>query len=183
MKFEHLPLRNAYRIELEAFRDHRGFFSRICCRKELAQIGHQKEFVQINYSFTQTVGALRGMHFQYPPKAEIKMVKCIRGKVFDVIIDIRRGSDSFLQWHGEILSENNNYMMYIPEGFAHGFQTLMPDTALLYFHTGYYDPEHEGGIRYDDPAVDIPWPLKIKDISDRDSKFTHITKDFDGLDI
>ena len=111
------------------------------------------------------------------------MVKCLRGKVFDVIIDIRKGSDSFLQWHAEILSEKNNYMMYIPEGFAHGFQTLMPDTALLYLHTGYYDPKYEGGIKYDDPAVDIAWPLLVKDISDRDSKFPHINKDFSGLDL
>jgi dTDP-4-dehydrorhamnose 3,5-epimerase len=183
MKFAPLPLRDAYRIEIEPFRDQRGSFSRICCRNELAQIGHQKEFVQINYSFTQAAGAVRGMHFQYPPKAETKMVKCLRGKVFDVIIDIRKDSDSFLQWYGEILSEKNNYMMYIPEGFAHGFQTLQPDTALLYFHTEFYDPQYEGGLRYNDPVIDVRWPEKISDISERDANHPMLKDDFQGVEL
>ncbi len=183
MKFESLPLKDAYRIEIEAFHDHRGCFSRICCRNELAKIGHQKEFVQINHSFTNASGALRGMHFQYPPKVEIKLVKCLRGNVFDVIIDIRKESDTFLQWHGEILSGKNNYMMYIPAGFAHGFQALQPNTELLYFHTEFYDPQYEGGLRYDDPALDIHWPEKITDISDRDTRHLLIDDEFRGIEL
>ena len=181
MNFESLSLKGAYRVILEPFEDHRGHFARISCRHELARIGHQKEFVQINHSFTRKPGALRGIHFQHPPKSEIKMVTCLRGSVYDVIVDIREESPSFLNWHGEILSEDNNTMMYIPEGFAHGFQTLAPDTALLYLHTEFYDPQYEGGIRFDDPAIGIHWPREITDISERDTRYPKITNGFKGV--
>ena len=181
MKFETVPLQSAYRIKLDSFKDNRGHFSRIFCRNELNEIGHKKEFVQINYSFTKKVGTLRGMHFQYPPKTEIKMVKCLSGKVFDVIVDIRKKSETFLKWHAEILSDKNDLMMYIPEGFAHGFQTLEPDTSLIYFHTEFYNQRYEGGLRYNDPIIDIKWPREIEEISNRDANHPIIRSDFKGI--
>ncbi|MCG8533414.1 MAG: dTDP-4-dehydrorhamnose 3,5-epimerase family protein, partial [Desulfovibrionales bacterium] len=121
MIFTELKLRGAYIIEPELIEDNRGHFSRTICMNELKKIGHTKDIVQVNHSRTKKKGSLRGMHFQYAPKKEIKMVKCIRGKVFDVIVDLRRESPTLYKWHGEILSTNNMKIMYIPEGFAHGF--------------------------------------------------------------
>jgi dTDP-4-dehydrorhamnose 3,5-epimerase len=181
MIFIETSLKNAYVIELEPFEDERGIFSRLFCKQEFKRIGHLKDIVQINHSLTTHAGALRGMHFQRPPHAEIKIIRCIRGKVFDVIIDVRKGSSTFLHWYGETLTPANKRMMYVPEGFAHGFQTLEPDSELLYFHTEYYHPEFEGGIRFDDPKVGIRWPLKITEISERDQNHPLINKSFDGL--
>jgi len=126
MKFHQTFLKGAYVIEPEPFEDHRGKFSRIFCQEDLKQIGHCKEIVQINHSLTKQKGAIRGMHFQKPPKAEIKIVKCIRGSVFDVIIDLRKKFPTIFKWHGEILSSENMKMMYVPEGFAHRFQERIP---------------------------------------------------------
>lgn len=168
MRINKLPLEGAFVIEPEPFTDNRGIFARIFCRQELRNILHDKNIVQINHSLTRQKGALRGMHFQYPPKAEIKMVKCLRGSVFDVIIDLREGSPTLLKWHGEVLSAENTKMMYVPEGFAHGFQTLEKNSEIVYLVTQFYSPEHEGGVRYDDPAIGISWPLKATDVSEKD---------------
>lgn len=168
MIFIPTPLEGAYIIKPEPFQDHRGMFSRIYCKNELSAIGYVKDIVQVNYSITVKKGAIRGMHFQYPPKAEIKMVKCLCGSVFDVIIDLRKGSPTFLKWHGEILSSENMKMIYIPEWFAHGFQTLEENCELLYLHTEFYSPEDEGGVRFDDPVLNISWPLEVTDISEKD---------------
>lgn len=181
MKFHDTSLKDAYIIEPEPFADHRGKFSRIFCRKELEQIGLQKEIVQINHSLTVQKGAVRGMHFQNPPKAEIKFVKCIRGAVFDVVTDLRHDSPTMLQWHGEVLTAENMKMMIVPEGFAHGFQTLEENCELLYFHTEFYSPEHEGGVRYDDPAVNISWPLEVTDVSERDQNHPLLSQNFKGI--
>jgi dTDP-4-dehydrorhamnose 3,5-epimerase len=175
------PLQDAFILQTSPFSDHRGKFSRIFCQNELRQTGLQKQIVQVNHSLTVQKGAIRGMHFQRPPKAEIKMVRCIRGAVFDVMIDLRHGSPTFLQWHGEVLSADNMKMMYIPEGFAHGFQTLDPESELIYFHTEFYSQEHEGGIRYSDPRIPISWPKDITDISDKDKKHPLLTDDFQGI--
>lgn len=183
MKIVKTPLQGACVIEPEPFVDDRGKFARLYCQKELQQIGHSKPILQINYSLTRQKGAIRGMHFQYPPKAEIKMVKCLRGSVFDVIIDLRCGSPTFLQWYGEILSEENMRMMYIPEGFAHGFQTLKDDSELLYLHTEFYSPEYEGAVRFDDPKVGIKWPLEVTDISERDKELPLLSNEFQGIEI
>ncbi|NVM21086.1 MAG: dTDP-4-dehydrorhamnose 3,5-epimerase [Desulfobacterales bacterium] len=176
------PLQYAYIIETEPFVDHRGKFARIYCHKELEKIGHHKRIVQINHSLTRQKGAIRGMHFQYPPKAESKIVKCLSGSVFDVIIDLRRYSPTLLQWHGAILSAENMKMMYIPAGFAHGLQTLEENTELLYLHTEFYSPEHEGAVRYDDPLIDIEWPLEVTDISVKDRDYPLLPQDFEGID-
>ena len=163
--------------------DDRGLFARVFCQNELLNILHGKNIVQINHSLTKQKGAFRGMHSQYPPKAEIKIVKCLRGSVFDVIIDLRKGSPTFLKWHEEILSSENMKMMYIPEGFAHGFQTLEENCELLYLHTEFYSPKHEGGVRYNDPKVGIKWPLEVRDISERDKKHPLLAEDFQGIEI
>lgn len=171
MNFKPLPLEDAYLIFPDPFKDHRGLFERIYCAQELKTIGHTKMFAQINHSITAHKGAIRGMHFQRPPKAEIKIVKCLVGAVFDVMVDLRRVSSTFGKWHGETLSADNMKMMYIPEGFAHGFQALEEHSELLYLHTESYSAEHEGGVRFDDPSLGIDWPLPVTDISERDRGF------------
>jgi len=132
MKIKQTSLQDAFIIEPEPFKDNRGIFARCFCQRELQNMLHGNNIVQINHSLTKQKGAIRGMHFQYPPKAETKMVKCLRGSVFDVMVDLRQESSTFLKWHGEILSAENIKMMFIPEGFAHGFQALEENTELLY---------------------------------------------------
>lgn len=176
-----LPLEDAFVIEPELVTDNRGIFARVFCQRELQSTLHGKNIVQINHSMTRQKGAIRGMHFQYPPKVESKMVKCLHGSVFDVIIDLRQGSSTFLKWHGEILSDENMKMMYLPEVFAHGFQTLEENCELIYLHTEFYSPEHEGGVRYDDPKIGIKWPLGITDISERDEKHPLLSEGFPGI--
>jgi dTDP-4-dehydrorhamnose 3,5-epimerase len=181
MKILENPFEKAFVLEAEPYVDHRGKFGRIYCQDELKQIGHSKQIVQINHSLTRRSGVIRGMHFQYPPKAEIKMVKCLRGSVFDVIVDLRRDSDTLLQWYGEVLSDENLKMIYVPEGFAHGFQTLEENTELLYLHTEFYSPEHEGGVRYDDHMLRISWPLEVTEASKKDQEYPLLSKDFRGI--
>jgi len=183
MKFLETSLKGLTLIELNPFQDERGQFFRLFCENEFKEMGHVKKIVQINQSLTKRKGAVRGMHFQFPPKAEIKIIKCIRGTVFDVAIDLRKQSPTFLKWYSEILRADNMKLMYIPEGFAHGFQTLEENSELLYLHTEFYSPEYEGGIRYDDPMIDIKWPLKITEISERDKNFKLIDRNFKGLDL
>lgn len=181
MKFIKTQLKNLYVIEPEPFEDERGLFFRVYCVNELKKIGHFKEIMQINQSLTIKKGSLRGMHFQYPPKTEIKLVKCLKGSVFDVAIDIRNNSSSFLQWHGEIISSENKKMMYIPEGFAHGFQTLEENCEIIYFVTEFYSSEKEGIVRYNDPKVNIEWPLEVSDISKKDSEQPLLDDKFKGI--
>jgi dTDP-4-dehydrorhamnose 3,5-epimerase len=181
MIFTPTPLTGSYTIDLTPFSDNRGWFARTYCKDEFQQIGHTKEWVQINHSCTVQVGALRGMHYQLPPFQEIKMVRCIAGAVYDVIIDLRRGSASFLQWFGMELSAKNRKMMYIPEGFAHGFQTLAAGTELIYQHTERYTPAAEKAVLYNDPLVGIQWPLPPSDLSDRDRQHPLLDKNFAGI--
>jgi len=181
MRIYPTPLYDVCIVEPERFSDGRGSFSRLFCIKELRHILDEKFIVQINHSMTVRKGAIRGLHFQFSPRAEKKFVRCLRGAVFDVAVDLRYGSPTFLKWHGEVISEENMKMMYVPEGFAHGFQTLEEDSELLYFHTEFYSPENEGAVRYDDPMVRIDWPLEITDISDRDRSHVLLTDDFKGI--
>ena len=148
--------------------DPRGSFARLFCERELAGVLDGRRIVQINQSRTATVGAVRGMHFQCPPHAEMKLVRCLRGRVWDVAVDLRADSPTFLHWHADELSPDNQHMLVIPEGCAHGFQVLAPDSELLYLHTACYVPEAEGGVRHDDPALGIRWPLPVTDLSPRD---------------
>jgi dTDP-4-dehydrorhamnose 3,5-epimerase len=181
MTFTSTPLAGAFEVRLQPFRDERGWFARFYCKKEFETIGHTKEWVQLNQSVTYDKGTIRGMHFQFPPFREIKLVRCIAGAVFDVIIDLRQGSPTFLDWHGAELSAANGNMLYIPEGFAHGFQTLEANSALIYHHTEFYTPAAEGGFRYDDPAFSIPWPLPVSAVSERDSRHPAVEQNFKGI--
>lgn len=144
MIFTETLLKGSYIIELSAFTDDRGWFARTYCKNEFAAIGHTAEWVQMNHSFTKDKGAIRGMHYQLPPFSEIKMVRCIAGAVYDVIVDLRKDSPTFLQWYGTELSAANKKMLYIPEGFAHGFQTLQNDCELIYHHSQFYARRRRG---------------------------------------
>ena len=182
MIFSPAPLPGAFVIDLEPFSDERGWFARYYDRKEFElRTGHSKDWVQLNHSVSYNRGTLRGLHFQHPPYREIKMVRCIAGAVYDVIVDLREGSPTFLQSYGIELTARNNRMIYIPEGFAHGFQTLESDSTLLYHHSEYYTPGAEGGFRYDDPAFAIRWPLPVTVISERDTRHPYIDNNFKGI--
>jgi dTDP-4-dehydrorhamnose 3,5-epimerase len=181
MRFLSTPLEGAYTIEPHLSTDERGWFLRYYCKDEFQEIGHSKEWLQCNHSHTRLKGTLRGMHFQRRPFGEIKLVRCIAGAVFDVIIDLRGGSPTFLKWFGIELSATNRRMLYIPEGFAHGFQVLADNSELLYHHTAFYKPGSEGGIRYDDPMVRIDWPLEVTVLSGRDSQHTFLNDNFKGI--
>ncbi len=169
MKFIETPLAGAYTIELEKHGDDRGFFARAFCQEEFAELGLSCEIVQVNNSLAERKGTLRGMHYQLAPKAETKMVRCIRGSLFDVIIDLREGSETFGKYHGVELSAENRTMFYVPKGFAHGFITLEDNTEAFYFVDEYYAPDCERGIRWDDPRFGIAWPLKPEVLSEKDT--------------
>jgi dTDP-4-dehydrorhamnose 3,5-epimerase len=181
MIFTPTPLAGSFVIDLAPYTDSRGWFARTYCKNEFAQIGHTKEWVQINHSFTAAKGAVRGMHYQLPPHSEIKMVRCIAGAVYDVVVDIRQHSPTFLQWFGTTLSATNKKMLYIPEGFAHGFQTLADNCELIYHHTEFYTAGAEGGISHSDAAVGIQWPLAVTDISARDNEHPLLNETFKGI--
>lgn len=181
MKFIETLLSGAYIVTPEPFEDDRGFFTRVFCKNEFKETGLKAEFVQINHSKNNLPGTLRGLHYQKPPFAESKLVRCIKGSVLDIIVDIRNGSPSFLKYFQIELSSENMKMLFIPEGFAHGFQTLQPNTELLYHHTAFYTPGYEGAIRYNDPALNIQWPVTTKVISEKDKNHLLITNQFKGI--
>jgi dTDP-4-dehydrorhamnose 3,5-epimerase len=183
MQFNPLPIVGAYEILLSPFRDERGVFSRVYCQEELAAIGHTKTIVQVNHSLNKEKATIRGMHFQHAPFAEIKIIRCLKGKVFDVMVDLRRNSVSFLQWHAVELSPDKYNLVYIPEGCAHGFQTLEPDSELLYFHTAAYNRASEGALRYDDPVPGIQWPLPPVNISEKDKSYALLDTSFTGVTV
>lgn len=162
-------------------RDARGTFLRLFCAQELRPVLDHRQIVQINHSKTSRAGAVRGMHFQNPPHAEMKMIRCLRGRVWDVAVDLRAGSPTFLHWHAEELAQDDAQMLVIPEGFAHGFQALEPDSELLYLHTAFYHPPSEGGLRHDDPRLAIAWPLAPQDLSPRDLSHPPLTAGFTGV--
>ena len=169
MIFAEAPLPGAYVIELEKRSDERGFFARVFCEKEFAEQNLASRFVQANNSLAREKGTLRGMHYQLRPAAEVKLVRCIRGALYDVILDLRDGSPSFGQHFGIELTGENRKMLYVPKGFAHGFITLEDDTETFYFADEFYSPERERGIRWNDPRFGIQWPLDPVVISEKDS--------------
>jgi dTDP-4-dehydrorhamnose 3,5-epimerase len=181
MIFTPTILKGSYLIDLQPYSDERGWFARFYCKDEFKQIGHDKEWVQLNHSATYEKGALRGMHFQIAPYREIKMVRCISGAVYDVIIDLRKDSETFLKWFGVEISAENKKMVYIPEGFAHGFQCLSFDCELIYFHSEFYEPGAEEGIRYNDPLIGIEWPLEVNTVSERDRSHPYLNENFKGI--
>lgn len=176
-----LPMAGLKRVQRQRLGDSRGFLARLFCADELAAAGWTQPIVQINHTFTAKQGTVRGMHFQRPPNAEMKLVSCIRGEVWDVAVDLRVGSPTFLHWHAERLSAENGCALLIPEGFAHGFQALTDDVELLYCHSAAYAAQAEGGLNPNDPRLGIAWPLAIAELSARDAGHALITADFEGV--
>ena len=168
MIFTETPLAGAYIIDLEPRTDHRGFFARIWCQDEMAQHGLKGEIVQSNLGFSLKKGTLRGLHFQTAPYAEVKTVRCTRGAVYDVIVDLRPDSKTYKQWFGIELTPDNHKAIYVPEGFAQGWLALTDNSEIYYHTTQRYAPSAASGIRYDDPAFGIEWPIPITVISDQD---------------
>lgn len=169
MKFTETPLAGAYVLELEPRQDERGFFARAFCQNELGAHGLPSDIRQANLSYNVGKGTLRGMHYQKPPHAEDKMVRCIEGAIYDVIIDLRPGSPTLHQWFGVELSAENRKMLYVPKGFAHGYQALTDGAEVLYLVTEFYTPSHEAAIRWDDPRFGIRWPLPDPILSPKDA--------------
>jgi len=168
-------------VETEKVVDHRGAFARLFCASELSAVVGARLILQINHSHNSMVGTVRGLHFQRPPHAEMKLLRCLHGRVFDVAADLRTNSPTFLQWYAEELTPGNARMLVIPEGFAHGFQILEADSELLYLHTAYHAPEAEAGIRFDDSRIGIAWPLPATELSKRDRSFPLLASDFRGI--
>jgi len=175
------PLDGLFKIDRKPIVDNRGFFSRLYCEEEFKEIGFDQSIAQINYTLTKQKGTVRGLHFQLPPYAETKIVTCIQGEVWDVAIDIRKNSPTFLQWHTELLSEENQSSLYIPDGFAHGFQALSNDCQLLYLHSNSYVADAEGGINVQDSMLAIDWPLTLTEVSERDKNHPMLDLEFEGL--
>jgi len=161
--------------------DERGYLERLFCEEELRAVIEDGRVVQINRTLTARRGTVRGLHFQHPPHAEIKHVSCLRGEVFDVAVDLRAGSPTFLRWHGEVLSADNHRSVVVPEGFAHGFQALTDDCELLYLHTAAYEASAEAGLHVQDPRLTIEWPLPVEGLSPRDAAHPLVGSDFVGV--
>lgn len=177
------PLQGLKVIQTNKFIDGRGGFARFFCQKSLSSLLLEKNIVQINHSTTLKKGAVRGLHFQKPPAMESKFVRCLRGSIFDVAVDLRRYSPTFLHSYSHILTPGNSKMMLIPEGFAHGFQVLEDNSELLYLHSEFYQPEFESGLLFDDPSLGINWPLVCTDISERDRSHIAIDLGFEGIEL
>jgi dTDP-4-dehydrorhamnose 3,5-epimerase len=175
MKFNKTKLDGSFVIDLDKREDERGFFARLFCINEFDQNQADRNIVQVNNSLSRDKGTLRGIHYQLSPKSETKIVRCIKGSLWDVIVDLMPDSPTFLQWFGETLSAENRRMMFVPKGFGHGFITLEPDTEAIYFVTEFYSPEHERGLRWDDPKIGIEWPIEPVIISEKDRQH----KEFD----
>jgi dTDP-4-dehydrorhamnose 3,5-epimerase len=168
MKFEQTPLAGAYLVHLEPRADERGSFARVFCRQEFAVEGLESSFAQANVSTNRRAGTVRGMHFQREPDAEVKLVRCVKGAIYDVVVDMREDSATYLRWFGAELSEDNGIAMYVPKGFAHGYQALTDGATVFYFVSTFYAPQSEGGLRFDDPRLSIRWPRPVSEISAKD---------------
>jgi dTDP-4-dehydrorhamnose 3,5-epimerase len=169
MQFKITSLAGSYLIQLEPRVDGRGMFARAFCAQEFAAHRLETTYLQANLSTNTYAGTVRGLHFQNAPHAEVKLVRCVRGAVYDVIVDMRENSDSYLRWFGAELSEENGLMMYVPKGFAHGYQALTDGATVFYMVSAAYAPQAEGGLRHDDPKLAIAWPRSVSDLSDKDA--------------
>lgn len=175
------PINGLKVIQRKPLEDTRGFLCRFFCAEELAHTGFHKSIAQINHTRTHKVGAVRGLHFQYPPAAEARIISCIKGEVYDVAVDIRQGSPTFMHWHAELLSADNYKSYYLPEGFAHGVQALTTDCELLYLHSESFKPENIGTLNVLDLKIAIKWPLEIAELSERDRQCPFVNNDFKGV--
>jgi dTDP-4-dehydrorhamnose 3,5-epimerase len=178
-----LPLKNLKRVEYKPIGDRRGFLSRIFCAEDLQTVGWDQPIAQINRTYTAKKSTVRGLHFQHPPYAEKKLVNCLYGEIWDVVVDLRKGSPTFLQWHAEVLSASNHCALLIPKGFAHGFQALTDDVEMLYLHSAAYHVEAEDGLNIVDPMLNITWPLPITEQSQRDKNHSMLTSKFIGVSL
>ncbi|WP_181698998.1 dTDP-4-dehydrorhamnose 3,5-epimerase [Chthonobacter albigriseus] len=182
MIFTKSPLDDGYTIDLEPRTDDRGFFARVFCENEFEKAGLETRYVQANNSLSRIKGTLRGMHYQLHPAAEVKVVRCIRGSLWDCIVDLRPQSPTFGKWFGAELSAENRRMMYVPRGFAHGFITLTEDAEALYLVSAFYSPSHERGLRWNDPRFGIEWPIEPKEISQKDANWPDFDPTLHGVD-
>jgi len=182
MKFVPTPVQGAFLIELERKGDDRGFFARFFCEREFAAAGLKSNFVQINTSLTSQAGTLRGLHYQLPPSAEVKVVRCLRGALFDVVLDLRPDSPTYGKWFGAELNAENRTMMYVPEGCAHGFVTLADATEALYLVSQFYGPDEERGVRFNDPRFAVEWPVAPIEVSDKDRAWPDFDPTFHGVE-
>jgi dTDP-4-dehydrorhamnose 3,5-epimerase len=181
MKIATTALAGVVVIETKSFVDSRGSFARLFCEQDLAATIGERHVVQINHSRTTAVGAVRGLHFQHPPYSEMKLIRCLKGRVWDVAVDLRSGSQTFLHWYAEELTPENARMLVIPEGCAHGFQVLEANSELLYLHTASYSTKAETGVRFDDARLGITWPLPPGELSERDRLLPVLMPDFEGV--
>jgi dTDP-4-dehydrorhamnose 3,5-epimerase len=182
MKFTETKLQGAFIVTPDLIEDERGFFARTFCRREFGKHGLNPNLVQANISFNKEKGTIRGMHYQAKPHAEVKLIRCTAGTVYDVIVDLRPESPTFLHWLAEELSACNYRMFYIPEGFAHGFQTLTDNAELVYHHSEFYSPDYARGLRCNDPFLGIVWPLPVGVVSSRDQNYDLIDANFKGIE-
>lgn len=169
MRFTPTPLAGAFVIELEPRADERGMFARAFCAREFAEQGLEASVAQANISSNRRAGTVRGMHLQRGDDAEVKLVRCVNGEIYDVIVDMREGSETYLRWFGVELSQDNGRMMYVPKGFAHGYQALTDGATVFYMVSAFYAPDKEGGIHHADPAIGIEWPLAVAAVSMKDA--------------
>ena len=183
MKIDPLPLAGAAEIQCTPFQDQRGWFSRWFCQTELEGLNSGRPIQQINSSLTIKKGTVRGLHFQFYPKMEDKIVRCLRGRVYDVIVDLRHDSSTKGKWCSVTLDAKRQNMLYVPRGFAHGFQTLEENCQILYLHTESHAPDKEGGFRYNSPYLGIDWPLEAVDLSARDRELPILEPGFNGIDV
>ncbi|NOT13862.1 MAG: dTDP-4-dehydrorhamnose 3,5-epimerase [Methylococcaceae bacterium] len=179
--FLNTPIAGLKIVQRKSIEDSRGFLSRFYCAEEFCDAGLKKNINQINHTLTKYKGTVRGMHYQKPPYAETKVVSCLKGEIFDVAVDLRNNSPTFLRWHGVTLSEQNQRSLLIPDGFAHGFQTLSENCELIYLHTTAFHPESEGALNILDPKLGIAWPLAITELSERDRNHKLIEQNFQGM--
>jgi len=175
MKFHKTPLEGVHLVELEKLEDSRGFLARLFCERSFAEAGLESRFVQINNSVSRRKGILRGLHYQAPPHSEAKLLRAIRGAIFHVVVDVRRGSPSFSKWFGTEVNDKNRLMLYIPRGCAHGILSLTDDVEIIYMASAFYTPGSERGVRFDDPHIGIEWPFAPVEVSDKDRAWPDLT--------
>lgn len=182
-RFEFLttPIKDLHVLQRRPLGDRRGYFQRLFCSEDMAELGWQEPIAQINHTYTAQKGSVRGLHLQLPPHAEMKLISCMKGEVWDVAVDLRAGSSSFLHWHAVLLSQENRRSLLIPPGFAHGFQTLSDEVEMLYCHSKPYAPNCEMGLNPFDPHLAISWPLIVTEISDKDKAWPTLGAGFQGV--
>lgn len=181
MNISETRIPGVWKLESIPYQDDRGTFSRLFCARELHEVLGSRAIAQINHSSTRSIGAVRGLHYQNPPHAEMKIVRCLRGRVFDVAVDLRYGSSTFLAWTAVELTPGNGFALVIPEGCAHGFQVLEENSEMLYLHSAFYTPQVEGGVRFDDPKIGIDWPIEPSELSPRDLEHPMLDGNFKGI--